>query len=45
MIDLVNLEPTQISKDLRGKFMLIYGLPKAGKTSLAVEFPKALLLA
>ena len=27
-IDLINLQPQQISKDLRGKFILLYGLPK-----------------
>ena len=28
MIDLLNLEPTHISKNLKGKFILLYGLPK-----------------
>lgn len=28
MIDLVNLEPVKISRDLKGKYMLFYGLPK-----------------
>jgi hypothetical protein len=27
MIDLLNLEPQKISRDLRGKFSLIYGQP------------------
>ena len=45
MIDLLNLEPTKISKDLKGKYILIYGRPKIGKTTLASEFPKNLLLA
>ena len=45
MIDLLNLTPVQISKDLRGKYILIYGEPKVGKTSLAAQFPKNLLLA
>lgn len=44
-IDLLNLEPTKISRDLKGKYVLIYAQPKAGKTSLAVQFPKNLLLA
>lgn len=44
-VDLLNLEPTKISRDLKGKYMLFYGLPKTGKTSLAVRFPKSLLLA
>lgn len=45
MIDLLTLEPTKINKDLRGKFILLYGEPKVGKTSLAAQFPKNLLLA
>ena len=45
MVDLMNLEPTKISRDLKGKFVLIYGLPKSGKTSLATRWPKSLLLA
>lgn len=28
MIDLMKLEPTKISRNLRGKYMLFYGLPK-----------------
>lgn len=44
-IDLLNLEPTKISRDLKGKFALIYGVPKSGKTSLAVRWPKSLLFA
>lgn len=45
MIDLLNLQPTKINKDLKGKFILIYGQPKIGKTSLAAQFPRNLLLA
>ena len=45
MIDLSKLQPTKISRDLKGKYMLFYGLPKSGKTSLAAKFPKSLLLA
>lgn len=45
MIDLMNLEPVQINKDLKGKYILIYGQPKIGKTTLAAQFPKNLLLA
>lgn len=43
-IDILNIEPSVISKDLRGKFICIYSLPKVGKTSLACQFPKNLLL-
>lgn len=28
MIDLLNLEPVKINKDLKGKYILIYGQPK-----------------
>ena len=42
-LDILNLEPTVISRDLRGKFICIYSLPKVGKTSLACQFPKNLL--
>ena len=45
MIDILNLQPTTISRDLRGKFVLIYGQPKSGKTTLACQFPRNLLLA
>ena len=43
MIDLENLEPQQISRNLKGKFMMFYGLPGIGKTSLAAQFPKVLI--
>jgi len=43
-IDILNLEPSVISRDLRGKFVCLYSLPKVGKTSLACQFPKNLLL-
>lgn len=44
-IDLLGLEPTKISRDLKEKSVLIYGKPKTGKTSFAVQFPNSLLLA
>lgn len=44
-IDIFNLQPTVISKDLGGKYILVYGKPKVGKTSLSAQFPKNLLLA
>lgn len=43
VIDLLNLEPTKISRDLKGKYILAYGLPKIGKTSLVASFPKSLI--
>lgn len=45
IIDLMNLEPTTISKDLRSKYLLLYSLPKAGKTSFAVQIPDSILFA
>lgn len=44
-IDILNIQPTQICKDLRGRFVLLYGLPKSGKTSTSSMWPKPLLCA
>lgn len=44
-IDILNLTPTTISRDLKGKFVMVYSLPKMGKTTMACQFPKNLLLA
>jgi len=44
-IDIFGIEPTKVSRDLRGKIVLLYGEYKTGKTSNAVKFPKPLLLA
>lgn len=43
-IDLKTLKPTTVSRDLKGKFVFLYGAPKVGKTTLAVQFPKNLIL-
>ena len=45
MVSLKTLKPTVVSKDLKGKFVFIYGPPKIGKTTLATQFPRNLLLA
>lgn len=45
MINLLELEPTKISKNLKGKFLLVYGEPKCGKTTLLSKLPKSLILA
>lgn len=42
-IDLLNLQPQIISKNLRGKYVMLYGLPGVGKTSLAAQFEKVLI--
>lgn len=43
-MDLLNLAPTKISRDLEGTTWLIYAPAKAGKTTLASTFPKPLFL-
>lgn len=44
-IDILNIQPSVIDASLKGKYCMIYGSPKGGKTSLACSFPKNLLLA
>ena len=44
-IDILNITPSVISRDLRGKYVLLYGKPKSGKTTAASQFPKSLLVA
>ena len=44
-INLMELQPTRLCKDLRGRFVEIFGKEKAGKTSTAVQWPKPLLCA
>ncbi len=44
-INLLNLKPHQVSRDLSGYITYIYGAPKVGKTTLGSEMPKPLLLA
>lgn len=44
-IDILSLTPTVISRDLKGKYVLLYGKAKSGKTTAAAQFPKALLCA
>lgn len=44
-IDLLGIQPTVVSRDLKGKLVLFYGDPKSGKTTTATKFPKSLLLA
>ena len=43
-IDILNIEPSVISRDLKGKYVCIYSQPKVGKPSLACQFPKNLLI-
>jgi hypothetical protein len=44
-IDIFNIKPSVISRDLRGKYVLLYGKAKSGKTTAACAFPHALLCA
>ena len=44
-IDIFNVEPHQVSRDLRGYSVFFYGDPKSGKTTTATKFPKHFLLA
>lgn len=44
-IDIFNIKPHQVSRNLRGYSVFFYGGWKTGKTTIASKFPKALLLA
>lgn len=44
-IDLLNIQPHKVSRDMRGYSVLFYGEPKSGKTTIATKFPNSLLLA
>ena len=43
--DLLNLQPTKVSRDLSGYITYIYGVPKVGKTTFGTQMPKSLLIA
>jgi hypothetical protein len=43
MLDLLNLQPTKISSSPVGKIFMIYGQPKTRKTTVASQFPGALI--
>lgn len=44
-INLLDIQPHKVSRDLSGYITFIYGPPKTGKTTLATQMPNALLLA
>jgi hypothetical protein len=44
-INLLDIKPHKVSRDLCGYITFIYGAPKTGKTTLATQMPNALLLA
>lgn len=43
-IDIFNIEPNVVTRDLSGKSFFIYGANKTGKTTIACKFPQSLLL-
>ena len=43
-VDIFSLEPSKISRDLKGKFLLIYGQPKTGKSTFGSQLPRALFM-
>ena len=43
--NLLNIQPHQVSRDMRGYSVFFYGDHKSGKTTIATRFPKHLLLA
>lgn len=45
MLDILNIEPHKVSRDLRGYCVMLYGDIKTGKTTTATKFPNSLLLA
>lgn len=44
-INLLDIKPHQVSRDLRGYSVFFYGEPKSGKTTISTKFPRHLLLA
>ncbi len=44
-IDIFSIQPHEVSRDLKGYTVLLFGEPKSGKTTTACKFPKPLLLA
>ena len=44
-INLLNIKPHQVSRDMRGYSIFFYGEPKSGKTTIATKFPRHLFLA
>jgi hypothetical protein len=43
-MSILNVKPHKISRDLRGYSVFFYGSPKSGKTTIASQFPGALIL-
>lgn len=45
LVDILNIQPQVISRDLRSKFLLLAGPPKIGKTEFCTMAPDSLILA
>ena len=45
MINILDVKPHVVSRDLSGYITYIYGAPKCGKTTLASQMDKPILLA
>lgn len=45
LVDILNIQPQVISRDLRSKFLLLAGQPKIGKTEFCTMAPDSLVLA
>ena len=44
-INLLNIQPHKVSRDLSGYLTYLYGIPKVGKTTFGSQLPGALILA
>lgn len=44
-INIFDVQPHQVSRDLRGYSVFFYGDPKSGKTTISTKFPRHFLLA
>lgn len=45
MLNILNIEPNKVSRNINTYSYLFYGNPKIGKTTIATQFPKCLLIA
>ena len=43
-LDIFSLQPSKISRDLKGKYILIYGQPKTGKSTFGSQLPRGLFM-
>lgn len=44
-MNLLDIQPHVVSRDLKGYSVMFYGDPKSGKTTTASKFPKSLIVA